>query len=66
VSADRFAADSGSQVGAIRDANQGVFSISAANAGGSDDDGGGFGQQADSSMMKKVRVVSTIDYYLVN
>lgn len=65
ASADRFAADSGSQVGAIRDANQGVFSISAANAGGTGDDGG-FDQQADSSIMKKVRVVSTIDYYLVN
>ena len=65
ASADRFAADSGSQVGAIRDANQGVFSISAANAGGADDDGR-FGQQVDSSIMKKVRVVSTIDYYLVN
>jgi hypothetical protein len=65
ASADRFAADSGSQVGAIRDANQGVFSISAANAGGTGEDGG-FDQQADSSIMKKVRVVSTIDYYLMN
>jgi hypothetical protein len=65
ASADRFAADSGSQVGAIRSANQGVFSISAANAGGTGEDGG-FDQQADSSIMKKVRVVSTIDYYLVN
>ncbi len=65
ASADRFAADSGSQVGAIRDANQGVFSISAANAGGTGEEGG-FDQQADSSIMKKVRVVSTIDYYLVN
>jgi hypothetical protein len=67
-SADRFAADSGSQVGAIRDANQGVFSISAANQGSDTGDEGGFSadQQADSSIMKKVRVVSTIDYYLVN
>jgi uncharacterized protein len=68
ASADRFAADSGSQVGSIRDANQGVFSISAANAGSSTNDDAGFNadQQADSSVMKKVRVVSTIDYYLVN
>ncbi|HEV2577462.1 MAG TPA: SIMPL domain-containing protein [Acidobacteriaceae bacterium] len=66
ASADRFAADSGSQVGAIRSAEQGVFSISAANAGSSTGDDGGFDQQADSSIMKKVRVVSTIDYYLVN
>jgi len=70
ASADRFAADSGSQVGAIRSANQGVFSISAANAGAAADTGddGGYNadQQANSSIMKKVRVVSTIDYYLVN
>jgi uncharacterized protein len=68
ASADRFAADSGSQVGAIRDANQGVFSISAANQGSPTNDENGFNadQQADSSIMKKVRVVSTIDYYLVN
>jgi hypothetical protein len=66
ASADRFAADSGSQVGAIRDANQGVFSISAANAGSGTGEDGAFDQQADSSIMKKVRVVSTIDYYLVN
>jgi len=67
-SAARFAADSGSQVGAIRSANQGVFSISAENAGPSvNGEGDGNGdQQADTSMMKKVRVVSTIDYYLVN
>ncbi len=68
ASADRFAADSGSQVGSIRDANQGVFSISAANAASSTGEEGGYSvdQQADSSMMKKIRVVSTIDYYLVN
>lgn len=69
AAADRFAADSGSQVGEIRSANQGVFSISSADAGSvaSDDcgDGGGGGGSADSSIMKKVRVVSTVDYYLV-
>jgi len=69
ASADRFAADSGSQVGSIRSANQGVFSISAANASvvnASDEDaGGGADAQADASLMKKVRVVATVDYYLV-
>lgn len=68
-SANRFAADSGSQVGAIRSANQGVFSITSATAGPAvNDDGGGYNadQQADASLMKKIRVVSTIDYYLVN
>lgn len=66
ASADRFAADSGSQVGSIRSASQGVFSISA-NDGTSDaaNDEGGGGSAADGSLYKKVRVVSTIDYYLL-
>jgi uncharacterized protein len=70
ASADRFAADSGSQVGSIRSANQGVFSISAASASveNAPDEAGsdsGTDAQADSSLMKKVRVVATVDYYLV-
>lgn len=67
ASADRFAADSGSQVGAIRSANQGVFSISAANDVAVNPDEGVYGgDNGDASIMKKVRVVATIDYYLVN
>ncbi|MCU1323682.1 MAG: hypothetical protein JWM43_3331 [Acidobacteriaceae bacterium] len=69
ASADRFAADSGSQVGSIRSANQGVFSISAADGsqggGGEVGEGGGGGGNADASIMKKVRVVATVDYYLM-
>ena len=69
ASADRFAADSGSQVGSIRSANQGVFSISAAgsasDSGGGIDAGEGGGGNADASIMKTVRVVATVDYYLV-
>ena len=69
ASADRFAADSSSQVGSIRSANQGVFSITAADAGsggGGEEAGGGGGEQgADASIMKRVRVVSTVDYYLL-
>jgi uncharacterized protein len=69
AAADRFAADSGSQVGSIRSANQGVFSISAADAteGGivAQDEGGTGMPNSDASIMKKVRVVSTVDYYLV-
>jgi hypothetical protein len=62
-SANRFAADSGSQVGSIKSASQGVFSISAADSISTGDDGGG--DSGDASMMKKVRVVATVDYYLV-
>jgi hypothetical protein len=69
TSADRFAADSGSQVGSIRSANQGVFSISAADASSEPAANGDEPQepdaQADSSIMKKVRVVATVNYYLV-
>ena len=70
ASADRFAADSGSQVGSIRSANQGVFTITAEDTGsstGGGDDGPGSmdAQGADASLMKKVRVVATVDYYLV-
>jgi hypothetical protein len=69
--AQRFAADSGSAVGAIRSATQGTFSIAAADAGSDTavgEDGGGSGfvppNQADASIMKRVRVVATVDYYL--
>lgn len=63
AAADRFAADSGSQVGSIRQANQGVFSILAADEASSQpNEYGGYG--ADSSLMKTVRVVTSVDYYL--
>jgi uncharacterized protein len=60
AAADRFAADSGSRVGSIRTANQGVFSILPADQG--DGAEGGFG--ADASLMKTVRVVTSVEYYL--
>jgi uncharacterized protein len=63
-SADRFAADSGSQVGSIRSASQGVFSISAADSVPTGGEGGG-ADSGDASIMKTVRVVATVDYYLV-
>jgi uncharacterized protein len=67
AAADRFASDSGSRVGSIRQANQGVFSILSADQGSdtSEPSGGGgeiFG--ADTSLMKNVRVVTTVQYYL--
>jgi uncharacterized protein len=61
AAADRFASDSGSQVGSIRQANQGFFEILPADqAGGTEEGGGG----SDCSIMKVVRVVTTVEYYL--
>ena len=67
TSADRFASDSGSKVGSIRQANQGVFSILPADQGSDTSEPGEYGggdQGADSSLMKKIRVVTTVQYYL--
>jgi hypothetical protein len=64
AAADRFAADSGSKVGSIRQANQGVFSILPADGGGEGGEGGY--NAGDSSIMKTVRVVTSVDYYLNN
>ena len=64
AAADRFAADSGSRVGSIRQANQGVFSIVPADQAGSGGEGGESGFQPDSSIMKTVRVVTSVQYYL--
>src|SRR5579863_2828114 len=67
AAAERFASDSGSKVGSIRQANQGVFSILPADQGSGtgeagDMAGGDFG--SDSSLMKTVRIVTTVQYYL--
>jgi uncharacterized protein len=64
AAADRFASDSGSKVGAIRQANQGIFAILAANSGGDTGESNGFDANADSSLMKTVRVVTSVEYYL--
>lgn len=67
AAADRFASDSGSKVGSIRQANQGVFSILAADQGSDTSEPGEAGGEifgADSSLMKTVRVVTTVQYYL--
>tara|TARA_A100001391_G_scaffold66729_3_gene42431 strand:+ start:15897 stop:16661 length:765 start_codon:yes stop_codon:yes gene_type:complete len=57
AAAEQFAEDSGSEVGAIRQATQGYFSIEAR-----DGDGGGWGT-ADTPF-KKVRVVTTVDFMI--
>ena len=57
AAAEQFAEDSGSDVGSIRRATQGYFSITARDG---DDQGWG----AADSPFKKVRVVTTIDFML--
>lgn len=54
--AEQFAKDSGAGVGGIKSATQGYFSISARD--GDEDRGGG------DTPYKKVRVVTTVDFYL--
>jgi hypothetical protein len=55
--AEQFAKDSGTGVGGIRSATQGYFEITAR-----DGEGGGYGV-ADTPF-KKVRVVTTVEFYL--
>ena len=56
AAAEQFAKDSDTRVGAIKSASQGYFSIQSR-----DGDGGG---SAGDSPLQKVRVVTTIDFYL--
>lgn len=56
--AEQFARDSGSRVGAIRRANQGVFTLLPRDRAPGASEG--------SQMEKTVRVVSTIEYFLEN
>ena len=50
--AEKFALDSGSKLGKIRNASQGQFSIS--------------DRDANTPFIKNVRVVTTVNYYLKN
>ena len=56
-SAEQFAKDSGTGVGSIKSATQGYFEVTAR-----DGDGGGWG--VSDSPYKKVRVVTTVEFYL--
>ncbi len=58
AAAEQFAKDSGTSVGTIKQATQGYFSIEARDG----DSGGGWG--VSDTPYKKVRVVTTIDFYL--
>jgi hypothetical protein len=66
AAAERFAMDAGSSVGTIRQATQGVFSILPADSGvpADSENGPSFGNDSDSSLMKTVRVVTEVEYYL--
>ncbi|MCW1382953.1 SIMPL domain-containing protein [Novosphingobium sp. KCTC 2891] len=57
-SAEQFAKDSGTGVGGIRSATQGYFEVTARDGDG----GGGWG--VSDTPYKKVRVVTTIEFYL--
>jgi hypothetical protein len=58
--AEQFARDSGTGVGGIRAATQGYFSIGARDGDSTEEGGGGGGD----SPFQKVRVVTTIEFYL--
>ncbi|MEQ1550483.1 SIMPL domain-containing protein [Sphingorhabdus sp.] len=57
-SAEQFAKDSGTDVGSIKSATQGYFEVTARDG----DSEGGWG--ASDTPYKKVRVVTTVEYYL--
>ena len=57
--AEQFARDSGTAVGGIRSATQGYFSIGARDGAASEEGSGG-----NDSPFQKVRVVTTIEFYL--
>ncbi len=58
AAAEQFAKDSGTSVGTIKSATQGYFSVEARDG----DSGGGWG--VSDTPFKKVRVVTTVDFYL--
>jgi len=66
AAAAQFATDSGSTVGTIRRASQGLFSISDRDqtAPGQGEGGGGYSPEGESDPNKRVRVVVTVDYFL--
>src|SRR5216683_3473895 len=65
---EQFALDSHSQLGPIRRANQGVFEIMGRDTAGDAASTAGEAAPTDdqASIAKKVRLVSTVDYYLIN
>ncbi|MDD5564577.1 MAG: SIMPL domain-containing protein [Thermoanaerobaculaceae bacterium] len=64
AAAAQFAADSGSAVGSIRRASQGLFSITNRDQSAPGQGEGGGGSEDESDLNKRVRVVVTVDYVL--
>lgn len=63
--AEQFAKDSNSQLGGIRRASQGVFQITSRDASDASDGNNGGGAMSEANAIyKKIRLVTTIDYYL--
>jgi hypothetical protein len=62
--AKQFATDSGSKVGSIRKASQGLFSIADRDRSTSDANSGEGAASPVSDLNKKVRVVVNVDYFL--
>ena len=56
--AEQFARDSGANVGAIKTASQGYFSVGARDGDGDSE----YGSNGGGSPLQKVRVVTTVDY----
>lgn len=66
--ATQFAHDSNSQLGSIRRANQGIFEITSPDSPGIVDNNNAWqARRAEQgSIYKKIRLVSTLDYFLIN
>jgi hypothetical protein len=64
AAADQFASDSGSKVGAIRRASQGLFTIADRDRAASGDGEGGGDYYARASDPNKLVRVVTVDYLL--
>jgi uncharacterized protein len=62
--ASQFARDTRSKLGTIRRANQGVFEITSPDAPGIADNNYAWQLRQQGSIYKKIRLVSTIDYFL--